>query len=53
MGKEKRNIVLREWRDYLEKFVGYQFGNPIHMIDLDRHNTKMKEYDKRQKEASS
>ena len=51
MGNQRRNEVLREWRDYLEEFTKRFYKVGIHLIDLDHHRTKMRDFEKRFKKA--
>ena len=51
MGTERRNDVLKEWRDYLEEFTKRFYIIGVHLIDLEHHRIKMRDLEKRFKKA--
>ena len=51
MGTERRNDVLKEWRDYLEEFTKRFYSSGVHLIDLEHHRIKMRDLEKRFKKA--
>jgi len=51
MGTERRNDVLKEWRDYLEEFTKRFYNIGVHLIDLEHHRIKMRDFEKRFKKA--
>lgn len=49
---KRKSEILKEWRDYLEQVVNRYYKISVHLLDLDHHRIKMKDFERRFKRAA-